>query len=153
VPLESNPRPLPIGRAETLVEGDDVCLIALGAPVGAALEAAEKLSRQGVSAGVLNARFAKPLDEQALLQAARRYRRLVTIEEHVVAGGFGSAVLELLAKHDYLQHTRVVQIGLDDAFVEHGPQSVLRRDHGLDASGIVRAIAHAYPELSLRKHA
>src|SRR5438045_5705160 len=93
-PLEE----IPIGLSETLREGDGIAILAYGHPVAAAIEAAELLARDGLEATVINARFAKPLDEERILALAARIPRFVTIEEHVIAGGFGSAVGELLAE-------------------------------------------------------
>ena len=89
---------IPIGLSETLREGDGIAIFAYGHPVGAAMEAAEILARDGLEATVVNARFAKPLDEDRILALAARIPRFLTVEEHVVAGGFGSAVGELLAE-------------------------------------------------------
>ncbi|HEU0167787.1 MAG TPA: 1-deoxy-D-xylulose-5-phosphate synthase, partial [Chloroflexota bacterium] len=151
VPLDVEPLPLDIGRAEVICEGDDLGIIAIGAPVNIAMEAAERLGLSGISTGVINARFVKPLDEDTLLEAARRYRRLVTIEEHVVAGGFGSAVLELLSKHGSLAGTRVLTVGLSDAFIEHGGQGAMRREAGMDLGGVLQSIAAGFPELGIRQ--
>jgi 1-deoxy-D-xylulose-5-phosphate synthase len=153
VPLDAEPEPLEIGRAEVLSEGADIGIIAIGAPVTAAVAAAERLAAHGVSAGVINARFVKPLDEEAIVAAAKHYRRLVMVEEHVVAGGFGSAVLELLAARGLLAGTQVLCLGLADAFIEHAPQGTGRHEAGLDAAGIVRSIAAGFAELDIRQDA
>ena len=123
-----------LGRAETLRSGGDVALIALGAGVELALQAADLLAEDGIEAAVLNARFCKPLDEAAILAAARRCGRVVTVEDGVVQGGFGSAVLELLADHGLLVPT--ARVGLPDHFVEHGPVPVLRDEVGLTADAV-----------------
>ena len=123
-----------LGRAETLRFGDDVALIALGAGVELALQAADELAEDGLHATVLNARFCKPLDEDAILAAARRCGRVVTMEDGVVQGGFGSAVLELLADHGLI--VPVARVGLPDHFIEHGPVPVLRAEVGLTAEAI-----------------
>jgi 1-deoxy-D-xylulose-5-phosphate synthase len=94
------------------------------------------LEKQGFSATVVNARFVKPLDEALILSLAAQHGRVLTVEENVVAGGFGSAVLELLADHDLFGVT-VKRLGIPDVFVEHGTQDVLRKKYGLDAAGIL----------------
>jgi 1-deoxy-D-xylulose-5-phosphate synthase len=138
VKLFDEPRALPVGQGEKLREGADVCIMALGPLVYEALEAAEYLAESGVEAAVVNPRFVKPLDRTLILEYARRCRRLVTVEEHVVAGGFGSAVLELLAEEGLTQ-VAVRCLGVPDVFVGHGPPPELRRRLGLDARGIAAA--------------
>ncbi len=127
---------IPLGRAETRRDGGDVALIALGAGVEIAEDAADLLAAQGIEATVLNARFCKPLDEDAILNAARRCGRIVTVEDGVVTGGFGSAVLELFAARGIAVPIAIV--GLPDEFVEHGPVPVLREMVGLTADEVVR---------------
>lgn len=136
-PVES----LPIGKAEVLREGRDVCFWAIGSMVQSALEAAAILAQQGVSAGVVNMRFAKPLDEELLLEHARRYGRLVTLEEGVLAGGVGSAVLETLNGAGLLEQCRVLTLGIPDEFVPHGDKKLLLRDIQLDVPSIVSRTA------------
>jgi len=133
-----------MGRAETLRRGGDVALVALGAGVKIALDAADTLAERGVSATVVNARFCKPLDAETILGAARRCGAVITVEDGVVSGGFGSAVLELLAAHDLQVPVSVV--GLPDAFIEHGPIPVLRETVGLTAEEIVRRTLAQRPE-------
>nr|MDQ2688433.1 hypothetical protein [Armatimonadota bacterium] len=123
-----------LGQAETLRFGDDVALIALGAGVEIALAAADLLAERGVEATVLNARFCRPLDEGAILDAARRCGHVVTVEDGVIRGGFGSAVLELLAAQGV--SVPVSAVGLPDQFVEHGPIPVLRDLVGLTAEDV-----------------
>ncbi len=133
--LEGETPEIMLGRAETIRDGGDVALIALGAGVKIALDAADKLAEQGVSATVINARFCKPLDADTLLSAARRCGVVVTVEDGVVSGGFGSAVLELLALHNVL--VPLSMVGLPDEFVEHGPVPTLRAQVGLTAEEVV----------------
>ena len=123
-----------LGRAETLRDGSDVALIALGAGVEIALQAADQLAEGGLDATVVNARFCKPLDAETILAAARRCGRVVTVEDGVVQGGFGSAVLELLADNGLA--VPVVRVGLPDHFIEHGPVPVLRAEVGLTAEAV-----------------
>ena len=148
VPLEQDKPAAEIGRAEVLLEGRDVAVVALGSMVHPALAAARQLRARGVDVAVVDARFAKPLDEATILEAARSTGRLVSVEENVLAGGFGSAIAELLADRGLGASTRLHRIGLPDAFVEHGPQALLRELHGLTAEGIVRAVEAAFPELT-----
>jgi 1-deoxy-D-xylulose-5-phosphate synthase len=141
IPEESlpdrEPRVLEIGRAEQLRAGADVTLFALGTMVAPALAAAEQLAEQGVSATVVNARFAQPVDEKMLAGLARSTGRIITLEENVVAGGFGSAVSEGLDRLG-LGTTPLLRIGVPNEFVLHGKRDELLRQCGLDASGIAR---------------
>lgn len=138
VAFSSTLRQIPIGKAEVLREGEDLLILALGASVYPALDAAKELEKQGFSATVVNARFVKPLDEQLILTLAAKHGRVMTVEENVVAGGFGSAVLELLADRDLFGIT-VKRCGVPDVFVEHGTQDILRKKYGLDATGILKS--------------
>jgi len=137
---------LPIGVSETLREGEDLVILAYGHPVGAALEAAEALARDGVEATVVNARFAKPLDAERILALAASTPRFVTVEEHVVAGGFGSAVGELLAERGARVELEI--LGVPDEHVDHGAQALWRRHYGLDAEGIAAAVRRRWPRLA-----
>jgi 1-deoxy-D-xylulose-5-phosphate synthase len=128
---------VPIGKAEVLREGQDLLILALGASVYPALDAAKELEKQGFAATVVNVRFVKPLDESLILSLAAQHGRILTVEENVLAGGFGSAVLELLADHDLFGVT-VKRLGIPDVFMEHGTQGVLRKQYELDAAGILK---------------
>jgi 1-deoxy-D-xylulose-5-phosphate synthase len=130
--------PIPIGSAKVLKEGDDVVLMAVGASVMEALAARALLADQGIQATVVDCRFIKPLDVSLAVELARRTPRVLTIEENVRQGGFGSAVLEALNDAG-LHSVAVERIGLPDAFVEHGPQTLLRNKYGLNAAAIARA--------------
>ncbi len=143
VPLDADLHEVPIGRAELLRDGQDLAILALGTTVGPALEAGELLAARGLSCAVVDARFVKPLDEGLILDLASRVRGFVTVEEHVLAGGFGSAVLELLAAHGY--RLPVERIGVPDEFVEHGKQNVLRAHFQMDAEGIAARALAAFP--------
>ena len=132
---------LPIGKAEVLREGKDVCLWAIGSMVQSALLAADKLAEQGISAGVVNMRFAKPLDEELLLEHAAQYGKIVTLEEGVLQGGVGSAVLETLNAAKMLQKCQVLTLGIPDEFVLHGDKKLLFKDLGLDVETIADKIA------------
>jgi 1-deoxy-D-xylulose-5-phosphate synthase len=149
VAIPEAPCELPIGVSETLREGDDIVILAYGHPVNAALEAAETLAREGLQATVVNARFAKPLDAERILALAARTPRFVTVEEHVVAGGFGSAVAELL--HERGARVELEMLGIPDEHVDHGAQKLWRRHYGLDAEGIAAAVRGRWPQL-VRSH-
>ena len=129
-----------LGKAEVLADGEDVCIMAVGSAVNLSLRALEILQEMGISAALLNARFVKPLDEELILDHANRCHRIVTVEENAVQGGFGSAVIELLASAG-LCDVQVRQIGLPDEFVAHGARPVLRELHGLDPDHIARVAA------------
>lgn len=132
---------LPVGKAEVLREGKDVCFWAIGSMVQSALDAAQLLAEQGIDAGVVNMRFAKPLDEALLLDHAKRYTKIVTLEEGVLAGGVGSAVLETLNKAQLLEECEVRTFGIPDEFVMHGDKKLLFRDLGLDTPTIAKKTA------------
>lgn len=136
VALDLNYKTIDIGKAEVLSEGKDITLLAVGNMVPVARRAAEMLKEQGILATVINARFIKPLDAECIVGYAERTGRLITIEENVLAGGFGSAVLEML----HANKNNVIQVkclGIGDKFVEHGNQSFLHDKYGLSAQKIV----------------
>lgn len=135
IPLEQQLREIPIGKAELLTEGDDVLLLGIGVTVDMALKAAEILKEKGLSAAVVNCRFVKPLDEDLIMAKARQCRAVVTVEEHVLNGGFGSAVLELFERNDFRSRP-VRRIGIPDLFVEQGSQEILRKRYGLTPESI-----------------
>ncbi|MBE3572320.1 MAG: 1-deoxy-D-xylulose-5-phosphate synthase [Moorella humiferrea] len=142
VPLTGPAQLLPIGRGEVLRQGKDVAILALGPLVYAALAAAEELAGRGIEAAVINPRFVKPLDADLILTWADKTGCLVTVEEHVLAGGFGSAVLELLAAMGKTG-VRVHCLGIDDKFVGHGKADVLREHLGLTPAGIAASVQEA----------
>ena len=132
---------LPIGKAEVLREGTELCFWAIGSMVQSAVQAADKLKEQGIDAGVVNMRFAKPLDKELLIEHAKRYGKIVTLEEGVLAGGVGSEVLEILDDAGLLQQCAVLRLGIPDEFVTHGDKKLLFRDLGLDTDAIVQKAA------------
>jgi 1-deoxy-D-xylulose-5-phosphate synthase len=139
-PLMETPEILPLGQGELLRDGTDGVIVALGSRVHPALEAARCLFEQtGRNVAVFNPRFVKPLPETQLLDLAARYSFMLVVEESALAGGFGSAVLELLADHDALKNVRLKRLGVPDGFVEHGSQKELRARVGLNKDGIMRA--------------
>ncbi len=135
VPLDPYPNALPIGQGELLRDGSDVALIAIGVTVVPALQAADRLAEEGISAAVMNARFVKPLDHAMIRRLAGGVKCLVTVEEGCRMGGFGSAVLESLSDQGIV-HLPTKVIGLPDRFIEQGPQNLLRVQYGLTAEGI-----------------
>lgn len=138
--LEGRPAPEPIafGKAQVLRDGRRVAIIATGICVDAALEAAKSLEVDGIETTIVNARFIRPLDVEMLERIARTHEAIVTVEEHSLAGGFGSAVLEALAERGL--STRVVRLGIPDTFVGHATQAAQRKECGLDAAGVVKAV-------------
>jgi 1-deoxy-D-xylulose-5-phosphate synthase len=142
VPLDDEIKPLEIGRGEVLREGGDVLLLAIGSTVHPALQAATRLNAEGISVTVVNSRFVVPLDEELIGDLALRHRVLMTVEENVITGGFGSAVLELLHATGNIP-PRVYRLGIPRCFVEHSPQAVLRKQYHLDPEGIAQEIRTA----------
>ncbi|NVM57728.1 MAG: hypothetical protein HWN51_06380, partial [Desulfobacterales bacterium] len=127
--------------AEILTTGTDVVILAIGVTVIAALEAKKHLEAQKISVMVVNSRFVKPLDTELITSLARKIPYIVTVEENVVQGGFGSAVLEFLADEG-ITGNRILRLGIHDTFVEHGSQEVLRAKYGIDTPGIVKAVSN-----------
>jgi 1-deoxy-D-xylulose-5-phosphate synthase len=149
VPLPRRPRPIEIGRGELLREGERVALLGYGYGVPVALGAAALLAHDhGVEPTVADGRFAKPLDAELVEQLAADHDVVVTVEENVLAGGFGSAVLEHLADHDLLAGTRVLRIGLPDRYVTHGKPALLREEVGLTPEAVAQRVAQAVLEPS-----
>jgi 1-deoxy-D-xylulose-5-phosphate synthase len=140
VPLEGHPREMELGKGELLKEGGDALVIALGSRVHPALEVAIELEAEGVSVAVFNARFVKPLPSEQILGLVGSHRKVLVLEEGVVHGGFGSAVLEMLAASDSLSGLTVRLAGIPDQFVEHGSQKELRVMLRLDKTGIAARI-------------
>jgi 1-deoxy-D-xylulose-5-phosphate synthase len=139
VTLDEQLQELPIGKGELISEGSDVAIIAIGSTVYPASEAALRLKAKGISATVVNARFVKPLDRELILSVAAKTGNIVTVEENALMGGFGTAVLELLADEGK-KDIRVKRIGIPDHFIEQGSQTQLRADLCLDASGIADTV-------------
>lgn len=138
VAMDSEIRTLPIGKGDLLREGKDLAILAIGNRVLPALEAAEELEKEGIKAAVVNCRFVKPLDRDLIMQLVSRTNRLITVEENALQGGFGTAVLELLAEEG-CTGIQIVRLGISDEFVEHGSQQVQRSSCGIDTLGIVEA--------------
>jgi 1-deoxy-D-xylulose-5-phosphate synthase len=143
VDLPAEPRPIEIGKGEILREGSRVALLGYGTGVEKSLEAADLLAASGLEVTVADARFAKPLDQALIAQLAAEHELLVTVEEGVLAGGFGSGVLELLSDGGLLGSTRLLRVGLPDRFVTHGKPALLHREVGYTGKAIAERIASA----------
>jgi len=142
VPLDDRTAPIEVGKAELVCEGqtpDDLLIIAIGRTVEEALKARRILNDEhGLTAAVINARFVKPLDIDLIGSYAARSPHVVTVEENTLPGGFGSAVMEALLDAN-ISGFKIKRVGIDDVFVDHGPQKLLRRLYGVDADAIVDA--------------
>jgi len=145
VPLDKELHEIPVGKSEVLRYGDDAAILALGASVAPAMKAAENLAEKGIDVTVVNARFARPLDESLLNDLADRIKKIVTVEENVLNGGYGTGVLKLLQESGHCD-VEVKNIGIPDDFVEHGTQAILRSKYGLDAEGITGKVLSMFPE-------
>lgn len=139
VSMDPEPRALRIGEGELLESGEDLTLVAYGSMVATARAAAKLLAVSGIRAAVINARFAKPLDERLILEWARRTGRVATLEEAALPGGFGDAVLELVTRTAG-PSVRAIRFGIPDRFFDHGARDALLRHAGLDAPSIAREI-------------
>ncbi len=138
VSLDAQLKTLPVGKAELLREGSDVVIAAVGQTVLPALKAAQELAPLGISAAVINARFVKPLDRELFGEWLGRVPRLITVEDHAIAGGFGSAVLEFLADQG-ITGVEIKRLGVPDRFIPHGTQDELRKICGFDKDAIAQA--------------
>jgi 1-deoxy-D-xylulose-5-phosphate synthase len=141
VPLQS----IGIGKGELLREGQDILIIAIGSTVYPSLRAAESLAEVGIQAAVINSRFLKPLDGNLLCDWAKKTGKVLTVEENVLQGGFGSAVLELFQERG-LFSIQVKRLGIPDIFVEHGSQALLREKYGIDENGIFKGVREMFEE-------
>ncbi len=138
VDLDDELRSLEIGKGELLRPGKDLVIVAIGSTVQSAKEAALRLEEEGIEAAVINARFIKPLDRELIMTWAEKTGRVITVEENMLAGGFGSAVLELFEEESFSPKS-MKRLGVSDCFVPHGSQAILRNLCGIDAEGIERA--------------
>jgi 1-deoxy-D-xylulose-5-phosphate synthase len=139
VTLDNELKNLEIGKGEVLKDGSALAIIAIGSTVNPALAAAEKLSVEGFKIKVINARFVRPLDEELILKTAATIKKIITVEENMLQGGFGSAVLELLAEKGFTDIV-VKRLGIPDEFVRHATQAEQRHKYGLDEDGIILAV-------------
>ncbi len=138
VKFENNPEPLEIGKAEVVEQGDDILIIAIGKSVCEASKAGKVLQNQGINTTIINARFVKPLDTELLVKYAKKIKKIITVEEHVLDGGFGSAVLEMFNDNG-VTNICLKRIGIKDRFVEHGPQDILKHDYEIDHQAVIKA--------------
>jgi 1-deoxy-D-xylulose-5-phosphate synthase len=145
VPMPKRPQEIPIGTGELLAEGERVALLGYGYGVQVALEAARQLGEHDLSVTVADGRFAKPLDGELTRRLAREHDLLVTIEENVLPGGFGSAVLEHLedAFADPGSRARVMRVGLPDRYVTHGKPALLREEVGFTGESVAERVLDA----------
>jgi 1-deoxy-D-xylulose-5-phosphate synthase len=150
VEMPAEPDPIELGRGEVVREGEGVALVGYGTGVQLALRAADLLHEQGIDAKVADARYAKPLDGRLLSELATGHQLLVTIEENVLAGGFGSAALEHLADTGALSDTRVLRFGVPDRYVTHGKPDLLLEEIGLTPERIAADVAAALAAPVLR---
>lgn len=152
VDISEKPKTLEIGKAEILRDADgDAAIIALGSMVYPAMEAAKNLAKDSIEATVINARFVKPLDTELILALAQTKRFIVTVEEAYLAGGFGSAILELLEENNLLDKVKVVRMGIPDRIITHGDPKLLLAKYGLDADGIYQKAKETVEVLEERR--
>ena len=134
-------REIPVGRARLIREGSDIAVLSLGHPGNFVVEAAGRLSEKGISVLHYDMRFANPLDEQVLHSVMKLFKKIITVEDGMIKGGFGSAVLEFANDHGY--PVEIIRLGIPDYFVEHGSQQELWHECGYDVAGIEQAIVQA----------
>jgi 1-deoxy-D-xylulose-5-phosphate synthase len=148
VDISRPPETIEVGKAEILREGTDLAIVAYGSMVYPAVEAAERLAADKVSATVVNARFVKPLDAETIISIAGKHRTIITVEEAYLAGGFGSAVMELLEANGLLENVSLHRMGVADEIVTHGDPKILLAKYGLNADGIYRRAKESITETS-----
>jgi 1-deoxy-D-xylulose-5-phosphate synthase len=139
VPMDENLKTIPIGSWEILKDGEDVVVLTFGTTIPMALEAANRLEREGISVRVVNARFIKPLDEKMLSEIFKEDIPILTIEEAILQGGFGSAVLEHAQTHGKIS-TKIERMGIPDQFIEHGNVDKLLEEIGLTTEATIEKI-------------
>jgi len=149
IPMDPEPEALPMGKGELLKSGQDIALVAVGVTVHKALEAAERLEQEGISAAVVNARFVKPLDGELIREVSQQVKCLLTVEESSRMGGFGSAVLEFLSDEGVM-NLPTKCLGLPDWYIEQGPQDLLREKYGLTADGIYEQAKQLFAKVSIQ---
>jgi 1-deoxy-D-xylulose-5-phosphate synthase len=130
-----------VGKARMITEGKDIAVLSIGHPGNFVAEAAGRLAEKGVTVMHYDMRFANPLDGEVLHKVMKRFSKIITVEDGVIKGGFGSAVLEFAADHGY--KTAIHRLGIPDYFVEHGTQQELWHECGYDTEGILIAIEKA----------
>ena len=137
--MKTDPEVLQIGKARMVAEGTDLLIIAVGSMVHPSIAASKTLKQEGISVAVMDARFVKPLDRELIISKATVTGTVLTVEEGVLAGGFGSSILELFSEEG-LENIVTARMGIPDIFVEHGTRSELLEDLGLSVDGITRQV-------------
>jgi 1-deoxy-D-xylulose-5-phosphate synthase len=138
VELDEELKALEIGKGELLRPGKDLVIVGIGSTVQSAMEAARRLDSEGIEAAVINARFVKPLDRELIMTWAKRTGRVITVEENMLQGGFGSAVLEMFEEESFFPRA-LKRLGVNDIFVPHGSQAILRNLCSIDTDAIENA--------------
>ncbi len=151
--ISESPKLIEVGKSEILREGADVAIVALGTMSYAAMGAAELLDKVDVDSTVVNARWVKPLDSEMILSLASKHNLIVTVEEAYLAGGFGSAVLELLEENGMQDKVKIVRMGVPDRIITHGDSKLLLAKYGLDADGIYMKVKEKVMTKSGKKNA
>ncbi len=142
VSLDSEFEIIQEGKAEIMKDGDNAVIFAVGPVVYDALDAADELNKQGINAAVINIRYLKPLDKELILKYARKTKCIVTVEEHLLAGGFGSSVMELIFENG-LDNVVIRSVGINDIFVEHGKPVELKEKYKINVEGIIEKTQEA----------
>lgn len=151
VDISAPPKEIEIGKAEVLRDGVETAILAYGSMAYPAMTAAENLEKDGIEATVVNMRFVKPLDSELILDLAQTNQLIVTVEEAYLAGGFGSAVMELLEENGLQDKVKVVRMGVPDEIVPHGDPKVLLGGYGLDADGIYTKVKDSLESIEGRR--
>lgn len=149
VPLDEDLKTIPIGSWEVLKDGEDACILTFGTTIQMALDAAAQLEETGLSIKVVNARFIKPLDEPMLHDLLGQEMPILTIEEAILQGGFGSAVLEFAHENNY-HNAKVNRMGIPDQFIEHGSVSKLLEEIGMTTENVVKLLTSMIPQKQKR---
>lgn len=139
VSLDWHFKEIPLGKAELLKDGKDITIVAIGNMVYPAIKAAFEAEKKGISVAVINARFVKPLDKELIVEMARKTKKVITLEENVITGGFGTAISELLLQKE-IPGLKIRMIGLPEKFIEHGDLFTLRKKYGLTYENILKTI-------------
>jgi 1-deoxy-D-xylulose-5-phosphate synthase len=137
---------IPVGKGRKVRDGEDIAILTIGHPGNFAVEACKLLEKEGFSPAHYDMRFVKPLDEEMLHDVFKHFSKIITVEDHALQGGFGSAVAEFMIDHGY--HAQINRLGIPDRFIEHGEQKELYDECGFDAKAIVAAV-HAFAHSNL----
>ncbi len=148
IPIQKDWTYIEAGKGRFLEKGKDVAFIGIGKPVNEAIKAAQILEKRGISATVFDARFAKPLDRETILEIAKTHKLVVTIEDNVIAGGFGEGIISLL--NDNSIKTKIINLGIPDMFVPHGTPEELYRLIGLDGESIALKVMDLFSKSEMK---